>query len=388
MLRLTGIAVELGGFSLELDSLELTPGEYLAILGPNGAGKTVLLETIAGLHPVKTGMVEFLGAGATSVATEAATGPAVGAADWQNVTSWPPEQRRLGFVYQDYLLFPHLSVGDNIGFGLKGLLPSADRVGRIREVALLTGVAGLLGRKVTGLSGGEQQKVALARALAIRPKLLLLDEPLAAFDRSARRETAGEVKRLCRRLGVTVLHVTHSLNEAVSLGDRVAVMAAGRLLQAGVPAEVLRAPASRRVAGLVGCENLLEGTVNAVGVEVAGGPALTTGAPNGGADGAAGGGIPRPVTVALRAEDLVLEAAGTPAAGRSNLFPVLVESVEPGPAHWTVRARYAGEAAGSAGVAPLFSVFVLPPEVARLALAPGALAQMWVDPDRVAICPG
>jgi molybdate/tungstate transport system ATP-binding protein len=241
-------------------------------------------------------------------------------------------------------------------------------------------VEGLLRRKVTGLSGGEQQKVALARALAIRPKLLLLDEPLAALDRSARREMAGEVKRLCGLLRVTVLHVTHSLDEAVSLGDRVAVLAAGRLLQAGVPSEVMRAPASRKVAELMGCENLLEGTVTAAGVVVAGGPTLITGA-------APGGGVPGPVTVALRAEDLVLEAVGTtPTAGRPNLFSALVESVEPGPAHWTIRARYVGDGAGSAGVAPLFSAFVLPPEVARLALAPGAPVQVWVDPLRVAVC--
>ncbi len=373
MLRLTGVAVGLGGFGLQLDSLELTPGEYLVILGPNGAGKTVLLETIAGLHSVKSGRVEFLGAGQDG----AATGPA---AVWQDVTDWPPEERRLGFVYQDYLLFPHLPVGNNIGFGLKGRVPAAERAGRVREMAALTGVAGLLERKVSGLSGGEQQKVALARALAIRPRLLLLDEPLAALDRSARREMANEVKGLCGRLGVTVLHVTHNLDEAVSLGDRVAVLAGGRLLQAGTPEEVLRAPRSRRVAELVGCENLLEGTATGAGVAVTGGPTLTLGA-------ALGSGLPGPVVVALRAEDLVLEAAGTAAAGRPNLFPTLVESVEPGPAHWSVKARYLGEAAGRAEAAPLFTVFVLPPEVARLALAPGAPVQVWVDPRRVAVCP-
>ena len=126
-------------------------------------------------------------------------------------------------------------------------------------MAALTGVEELLPRRVGGLSGGEQQKVALARALAIRPRLLLLDEPLAALDRSARREMADEVRRLCRDLGVTVLHVTHSLEEAVSLGDRVAVLAEGRLLQVASPAELLSRPGDRQVAELVGCENFLAG---------------------------------------------------------------------------------------------------------------------------------
>ncbi len=378
MLRLTGIVVHVGDFGLQLDSLELVPGEYLVILGPNGAGKTVLLETIAGLHPVNAGRVEFLAAGQNVAGHDG--NKAEGPAFWQDVTAWPPEERRLGFVYQDYLLFPHLSVGANIGFGLKGGVPAAHRSGRVQEVAALTGVEGLLERRVSGLSGGEQQKVALARALAIRPRLLLLDEPLAALDRSARREMASEVKRLCGRLGVTVLHVTHNLEEAVSLGDRVAVLAGGRLLQAGVPEEVLRAPASRRVAELVGCENLFEGTATSADVAVTGGPTLAF-------ETVLGGSAPGPAVVALRAEDLVLEAPETATAGRLNLFPALVESVEPGPAHWTVRARYLGGTAGSAESAALFTVFVLPPEVARLALAPGATVRVWVDPRRVAVCP-
>ena len=231
MLRLSEIAVDLGGFALRVDSLELAPGEYLVILGPNGAGKTVLLETIAGLHPVEKGRIEF---------REASTEPERPGDGWTDVTAWPPEKRRVGFVYQDYLLFPHLSVSDNIGFGLKGRVPTSARADRVREAAKLTGVEGLSGRRVARLSGGEQQRVALARALAIRPRLLLLDEPLAALDRSARREMADEVRRLCRDLGVTVLHVTHSLEEAVSLGDRVAVLADGGLLQIGPPRELLR----------------------------------------------------------------------------------------------------------------------------------------------------
>ena len=395
MLRLTGLAVDLGGFALRVDSLEITPGEYLVILGSNGAGKTVLLETIAGLHPVRSGRVELQDAGPAGVAGAAATGAQGG---WTDVTAWPPERRQVGFVYQDYLLFPHLSVADNIGFGLKGRVPTGDRPGRVREAAALTGVEALLGRKVAGLSGGEQQKVALARACAIRPRLLLLDEPLAALDRSARREMAHEVKGLCRELGVTALHVTHSLDEAVSLGDRVAVLAGGRLLQMGPPEELLRAPVNRQVAGLVGCENLMEGSARGSAVFIAGGPTLVI-------DPGAGGDSDGPVTVALRAEDLVLETPVAPAdSARANVFPALVQTLEPGPAHWTVKVQYVGDGGGAATlgsadgvrcggtdrtpVSPcVFTVFVMPPELSRLGMTPGAVVQVCVDPRRVTICP-
>ena len=376
MLRLAGIVVNLGGFTLEVDSLELAPGEYLIILGPNGAGKTVLLETIAGLHGLVKGLVEF----------QEETG-------WSDVTAWPPEKRRVGFVYQDYLLFPHLSVSDNIGFGLKGRVAAPARAERVREAAKLTNVEGLLGRRVLGLSGGERQRVALARALAIRPRLLLLDEPLAALDRSARREMADEVRRLCRDLGVTVMHVTHSLEEAVSLGDRVAVLADGRVLQIGPPRELLEAPANRQVAELVGCENLLAGILSDSMVTVMGGPTLRV---RGKRDSEVAG----EVTVALRAEDLSLQlpSYSEPPAPGSNLFPVIVEAVEPGPAHWTVRVRYTSEPGLPPTTGgrlddgypvespPAFTIFVMPPELSRLAVHPGSLARVYVDPKRVRVC--
>lgn len=408
MLRLSDVAVDLGGFALRVDSLRVASGEYLVVLGPNGAGKTVLLETIAGLHPVRKGCIEFRDA-AARLDGSAFSGHA--GEDWTDVTASPPEKRRVGFVYQDYLLFPHLSVGDNIGFGLRGRVPAAERGRRVREAATLTGVDGLLGRRVSGLSGGEQQKVTLARALAIRPRLLLLDEPLAALDRSARRQMAGDVRKLCRDLGVTVLHVTHSLEEAVSLGDRVAVLAGGKMLQIGSPGELLRAPKNRRVAELMGCENLLFGRLSGSMVFVAGGPTLEVSA---GADGLAGDGASGDTIVALRAEDLAVETAlgsGAPAAQfpgsqplaaqppvpqapapRPNLFLARVEMVEPGPAHWTVRARYAGPAPADAPRSRLseppcvFTIFVMPPEFARLGLLPGSSILVHIDPRRVCIC--
>jgi ABC-type Fe3+/spermidine/putrescine transport system ATPase subunit len=373
MLRLSDLAVQLGGFVLQVDSLELAPGEYLVILGPNGAGKTVLLETVAGLHPVLRGRVELRDAG------EAAAGdPGAG---WTDVTAWPPEKRQVGFVYQDYLLFPHLSVSDNIGFGLKNRVPADARAGRVREAAALTGVEALLGRRVAGLSGGEQQKVALARALAIRPRLLLLDEPLAALDRCARREMADEVRRLCGEVGVTVLHVTHGLDEAVSLGHRLAVLAGGRLLQIGSPEDLLRSPASRQVAELVGCENLLEGFLTGSTVAITGGPTLLV---HRGSEPEIAG----EVTVALRAEDLALFAASDPGspAVRPNLFPAVLETVDPGPAHWTVKVRHAGEDPSNAP-AQTFTIFIMPPELARLGLAPASPVRVYVEPQRVRICP-
>jgi ABC-type Fe3+/spermidine/putrescine transport system ATPase subunit len=390
VLRLSDIAVDVGGFSLRVGSLEMERGEYLMVLGPNGAGKTVLLETVAGLHPVLDGRVEFLlGSPGSDEACE-----------WTDVTTWPPERREVGFVYQDYLLFPHLSVGGNIGFGLKGRVPTDAQADRVREAAALTGVEGLLGRRVAGLSGGEQQKVALARALAIRPRLLLLDEPLAALDRSARRDMAEEVKRLCRELRVTVIHVTHSLDEAVVLGDRIAVLAEGRLLQTGPPAEVLRAPESRRVAELVGCENLLDGALEGVVVSIDGGPTLMLDAGSGGAsiDPSTGSGAGRAVarvTVALRAEDLMILpplSAGAPRPS-ANVFPALVETLQPGPAHWTLTARYVGATLGAAAEdearrpSSVFKVFVLPPDLSRLGLAPGSPVELHVEPARVRICP-
>jgi ABC-type Fe3+/spermidine/putrescine transport system ATPase subunit len=395
MLRLSDVSVSLGGFRLQVESLQVGRGEYLVILGPNGAGKTVLLETIAGLHPLDGGQIELCEPG------EERRDPAERLripAEWLDISAWPPEKRRVGFVYQDYLLFPHLSVAGNIGFGLRGRMPARSRAAQVRDTAALTGVEDLLGRRTVGLSGGEQQKVALARALAIRPHLLLLDEPLAALDRRARREMATDVKRLCTELSMTVLHVTHSLEEAVTLGDRIAVLAEGRLLQVASPTELLRAPANEQVADLVGCENLLAGKATGSSVAIARGPTLETAATEPGDVTLA---LPaEDVTLALRAEDLTLDLplASEQAQPETNRFAAVVEAVEPGAAHWTVRVRYAGEtfpAAGTRAAAGIseaaaegatFKVFVLPPEVARLGLAAGSLVRVSVDPGRVHVC--
>ena len=356
MLTLSDIRVDLGGFSLEIDRLHVRAGEYLVILGPNGAGKTVLLETIAGLHGLRSGKIELRRAGS-----------------WEDITAWPAERRDIGFVYQDYLLFPHLSVADNIGFGLRGRTSAAERRVRVKEAAELTGVEQFLKRRPSGLSGGEQQKVALARALVVRPAVLLLDEPLAALDRMSRNQMAAEMKSLCRDLGGTALHVTHSLDEAVSLGDEVAALGSGRLLQVASPGELLRRPVSKEVAYLVGCENLLPAVAHGQSLRLPGGQELQI-----------AGSATGDVTAAIRAEDLVLaNTPGEPGPGRWNVLPATVASVEPGPMHFTV--GLACDCAGATDEVHM-KAFVLPPEVSRMDLRTGVRVWASVEADRVHVC--
>jgi molybdopterin-binding protein len=233
--------VDLKEFHLRQINLDILDGEYFVVLGPTGAGKTVLLETIAGLYQPRKGHI-FL--------------------DGEDVTSIPPERRGIGFVYQDYVLFPHLSVRGNIAFGLK--LRGLDR-GTIEErltaISQLLGIDHLLHRKPDTLSGGEQQRVALARALVVNPRLLLLDEPLSALDQETREVLQRELARLHRELGTTKIHVTHDFEEAVALGDRIAVMNKGRIVQMGSPEEIFRKPDSEFVARFVGVRNIFRGEI-------------------------------------------------------------------------------------------------------------------------------
>jgi len=212
-------------------SLHVQPGEALALLGPSGCGKTTLLRLIAGLDRPDTGSI--------AVADRVVAG-----------SSWvPPEQRSVGLVFQDWALFPHLSVAKNVAYGL----PRSERNGpRVEEALSLVGLDGMLDRMPDTLSGGQQQRVALARALAPRPGMLLLDEPFSNLDTSLRVEVRAEVHRLLLKLGITAIYVTHDQEEAFVLGDRVAVMHDGRIAQIDTPAALYTAPASRWVAGFVG----------------------------------------------------------------------------------------------------------------------------------------
>ena len=241
MLKLEGISVRLGEFRLRDISLHVKAGTYLTLLGSTGTGKTVLLETIAGVHKPGNGRIHIKGRDVTRVA---------------------PEKRNLGIVYQDYALFPHLTVFQNIAFGLnlKGY-PGKKIKGAVEEMAGFLEIRHLLKRRPSRLSGGERQRVALARALVMEPYVLLLDEPLSALDRVSRNRIQNELKRIHIQLGITIVHITHDLAEAFFLADYLVVMKDGRILQEGAPEEVCRRPNNRSVAELVGIENLISATV-------------------------------------------------------------------------------------------------------------------------------
>ena len=239
MIRLEDVTVRVGSFTLDEVSLVVPAGGYGLIIGPTGSGKTTLLEAIAGHEPLRRGRIALRD---------------------EDVTTAAPEARRVGFVYQHYHLFPHLSVGENIGYGLRREAPGA-RTGRIRELAETLGLSPLLSRSVRGLSGGEQQRIALARALAPRPTILLLDEPFAAVDPATRRVLRRELRTLHEREGITTLQVTHDFEDAMRLGDVVAVLAEGRIAQSGTPDAVFRYPNSAFVAEFIGTGTVLRGTV-------------------------------------------------------------------------------------------------------------------------------
>ncbi len=255
-------------------SLEVAAGETLAVVGPSGSGKSTLLRAIAGLEPLVAGEIR---AGGRSLA------------------GVPVPERDLGLMFQDHALFPHLDVAANVAFGLRMKRWPADRQ-RARVVALLelVGLAGFERRAVHELSGGEAQRVALARALAPEPALLMLDEPFGSLDRVLREQLTEEVRRLLRELGQTALHVTHDQAEAFALADRVAVLAAGRLVQVGEPAELWHRPATRFVAEFLGHPNRWPATVGEGGrVTVAG---LDLGSLAGVGAESAGGTVVVPVT--------------------------------------------------------------------------------------------
>ena len=231
------------GDSIALHSLNLTiaPGEIFFLLGPSGCGKTTLLRSIAGFYPPDSGRIFF---------------------GDEDVTSLPPHLRNTGMMFQSYALWPHMTVAQNVAFGLE------ER--RIARTEIEQRVAAALGsvkmgeyaaRKINQLSGGQQQRVALARAMVIRPRCLLLDEPLSNLDTKLRIEMRGEIRRICKEAGLTAIYVTHDQKEALSVGDRIAVMESGHIRQSGAPAEVYRQPASRFVADFMGETNFIEGTV-------------------------------------------------------------------------------------------------------------------------------
>ncbi|OSC73261.1 2-aminoethylphosphonate ABC transport system ATP-binding subunit PhnT [Streptomyces sp. 4F] len=235
-----------------LDALDLTvePGEVMALLGPSGSGKTTALRAVAGFVRPASGRV-FLGD--------------------RDVTDLPPHRRGIGMVVQQYALFPHMRVEDNVAFGLKARkVAKAEIRTRVSEALEMTGMGAYARRYPRELSGGQQQRVAIARALAIRPDVLLLDEPLSALDAQLRSGMLAELARLHRELpDVSILYVTHDQVEALTLADRIAVMDKARLQSCGTPRELYRAPADAFTASFVGNANLLPVTVGAGGVAFA-----------------------------------------------------------------------------------------------------------------------
>ncbi len=226
-------------------TLSIAPGEFFALLGPSGSGKSTLLRLIAGFNRANHGRVQLAGV---------------------DVAALPPWERDVGMVFQNYALWPHLSVADNVAFGLEERRWPKERIReRVREVLELVSLSGYDKRRPGQLSGGQQQRVAIARTLAIEPAVLLLDEPLSNLDAKLRASTGLELKKLQRRLGLTTVFVTHDQQEAMTIADRLAVLDGGVIQQIGTPRELFDSPVNRFVAEFVGSINLYPGRIDGAG---------------------------------------------------------------------------------------------------------------------------
>jgi spermidine/putrescine transport system ATP-binding protein len=238
--ELVGLAKSFGDFvALEATDLEIRPGEFFSLLGPSGCGKTTTLRLIAGFEQPTAGRILLDGA---------------------DVAPVPSHKRPVNTVFQSYALFPHLNVRDNVAYGLRWLrnVPKAERIARVDAAIALVQLEAFTHRKPAQLSGGQQQRVALARALVLRPKVLLLDEPLGALDAKLRKALQVELSILQRDVGITFVYVTHDQEEALTMSDRLAVMDRGKVAQVGTPREVYEQPCNAYVADFLGVANLIE----------------------------------------------------------------------------------------------------------------------------------
>ncbi|MGY1711714.1 ABC transporter ATP-binding protein [Geodermatophilus sp. SYSU D00758] len=341
------VEVRRGAFTVALD-VAVAPGEVLAVLGPNGAGKSTLLRVLAGLLLPDAGRV------------------AVGDDVWDDVAAGrhvPAHERRLGMVFQDHLLFPHLSVTENVAFGLRTRgVPKAEARAAARGWLARVGIGELGDRRPAQLSGGQAQRAALARALVGDPAVLLLDEPLSALDARTRLTVRAELRRhLADYPGSTVL-VTHDPVDAMALADRVVVVEGGRVVQEGTPAEVSRHPRTDYVARLVGL-SLLPGTADGTGVRLDGGGSVAV------AEEASG-----PVFVAVRPESVALYLS-RPEGSPRNVWPARLVSATPHGA--TVRCELDGEVPMIADVTAT--------AFAELGLAPGVAVWATVKASEIAV---
>jgi len=328
------IITHLGEFDLDAQ-IEASPGETVALLGPNGAGKSTVLRAIAGLQPIDDGCIRI---DSTPVDEPASR------------TFIPPEHRRVGMVFQDYLLFPHLSVGQNIAFGRKGLFKDNDASNWIDALDLRD----LLKRKPHELSGGQAQRVALARALATNPRVLLLDEPLAALDAATKQSVRGQLRRFLQRFEHGTILVTHDPLDALVLADRIVVLEAGRATQEGPTTEVASQPRTDYLAALLGV-TLLRGVATDGVIECATGGSLI-----------ASTSLTGDVVVVLRPQAISLHT-NKPEGSARNVWHTMVTSVEVH--HDQVRVALAGP--------PPLVAAVTPAAVAELGIAPGQ--RMWAS---------
>ncbi len=300
MIRLESLRIELSGFTVHDINLSIDDGEFFMLLGPTGAGKTLVLEAIAGISPITGGHVLVKD---------------------RDVTSLHPEDRGIGIVYQDYALFPHLCVLDNITYGLR--YHRNDDLASEKWVKWLMNQLGLMplaDRSVKNLSGGESQRVALARALAVNPSVLLLDEPLSALDPNFREEIREVLKRLHKEVGITFLMVTHDFAEALFLGERMAVINQGRVEQTGAVAEVFQRPSTPFVAEFVGMKNIFpvifdrgKAFVEELALKVEAAPAKGRG------------------HIAIRPEDIVLRKVAVSENGINLLRAKVLNIIQRGP---------------------------------------------------------
>ena len=241
IIELSGVEKRYGSFVAASDiNLDLKEGEFFSLLGPSGCGKTTVLRMIAGFQEPTEGTVTI---------------------DGQNMEGVPANNRPTNMVFQSYAIFPHLNVGNNVAYGLRGRAPKAEIDGRVAEALEMVELGGLQSRGATELSGGQRQRVALARALIMRPKVLLLDEPLSALDKKLREQMQFEMRNLQQSLGITFVMVTHDQYEAMTMSDRIGVMFDGRLAQVDTPASLYARPCNREVASFIGEMNILPASV-------------------------------------------------------------------------------------------------------------------------------
>ncbi len=329
-------------------SLAIRDNEFFTLLGPSGCGKTTLLRLIAGFEPLDGGRILLYG---------------------EEIEQLPPDRRPVNTVFQHYALFPHMTVAENVAFGLRRLKrPAAEIDDTVRRMLAMVRLEAEADRRPHQLSGGQQQRVALARALAPAPRVLLLDEPLSALDLKLRQEMRGELQRLQRETGITFVFVTHDQEEALAMSDRIAVMDRGRVQQVGTPEDIYLRPANRFVADFIGDTNFVEAEVRAVAdgraaLLLAGGLPATAPAVRGIAPG-------QRVTVSIRPENVLVSA---PAEGQATAR--VVESTYLGPESYVMlelpggtrlkwrRSNRAGEPARAG-----------PGEEVGLSLAPDAVA--------------